>query len=117
MVCVSIAPICRVFVIPCSLIRVIPYYICIGIRFCGMRQYQISGDTIVIYMNDSTIDYAHVIQYAFAVQHLDSTYYNQLKGNDLKAYFEGQAVRQIDVEGNAESIFYPLDNGAMIGFE
>lgn len=79
------------------------------------EQYQISGDTIVIYMNDSTIDYAHVIQYAFAVQHLDSTYYNQLKGNDLKAYFEGQAVRQIDVEGNAESIFYPLDNGAMIG--
>ena len=65
------------------------------------EQYQISGDTIVIYMNDSTIDYAHVIQYAFAVQHLDSTYYNQLKGNDLKAYFE--------------SIFYPLDNGAMIG--
>ena len=79
------------------------------------EQYQISGDTIVIYMNDSTIDYAHVIQYAFAVQHLDSSYYNQLKGNDLKAYFEGQAVRQIDVEGNAESIFYPLDNGAMIG--
>ena len=58
------------------------------------EQYQISGDTIVIYMNDSTIDYAHVIQYAFAVQHLDSSYYNQLKGNDLKAYFEGQTVRQ-----------------------
>ena len=80
------------------------------------EQYQISGDTIVIYMNDSTIDYAHVIQYAFAVQHLDSTYYNQLKGNDLKAYFEGQAVRQIDVEGNAESIYYPLESdGAKIG--
>lgn len=79
------------------------------------EQYQISGDTIVVYMNDSTIEYAHVIQYAFAVQHLDSSYFNQLKGNDLKAYFEGKAVRQIDVEGNAESIFYPLDNGEMIG--
>lgn len=80
------------------------------------EQYQLYGDTIVIYMNDSTIDYAHVIQFAFAVQHVDSTYYNQLKGNDLKAYFEGQAIRQIDVEGNAESIFYPLENdGAKIG--
>lgn len=80
------------------------------------EQYQLYGDTIVIYMNDSTIDYAHVIQFAFAVQHIDSTYYNQLKGNDLKAYFEGQAVRQIDVEGNAESIFYPLEeDGAKIG--
>ncbi len=79
------------------------------------ENYQLSGDTIVLYMNDSTIDHAHVIQYAFAVQHLDSSYYNQLKGNDLKAYFERQAVRQIDVEGNAESVFYPLDNGEMIG--
>lgn len=80
------------------------------------QQYQLYGDTIVIYMNDSTIDYAHVIQFAFAVEHLDSTYYNQLKGSDLKAYFEGQSVRQIDVEGNAESIYYPLDgDGAKIG--
>lgn len=80
------------------------------------EQYQIYGDTIEIFMNDSAIDYAHVKQFAFAVQHIDSTYYNQLKGNDLKAYFEGQAVRQIDVEGNAESIFYPLENdGAKIG--
>ena len=80
------------------------------------EQYQLYGDTIEIYMNDSTIDYAHVIQFAFAVQHLDSSYYNQLKGNDLKAYFEGQTVRQIDVEGIAESIYYPLEgDGAKIG--
>lgn len=80
------------------------------------EQYQLYGDTIEIYMNDSTIDYAHVIQFAFAVQHLDSSYYNQLKGNDLKAYFEGQTVRQIDVVGNAESIYYPLEgDGAKIG--
>lgn len=80
------------------------------------EQYQMYGDTIAVYMNDSTIDYAHVIQFAFAAQHVDSTYYNQLKGNDLKAYFNGQAVRQIDVEGNAESIFYPLEkDGAKVG--
>lgn len=80
------------------------------------EQYQMYGDTIALFMNDSTIDYAHVIQFAFAAQHLDSTYYNQLKGNDLKAYFDNQAIRQIDVAGNAESIFYPLENdGAKIG--
>ena len=80
------------------------------------EQYQLYGDTIAIYMNDSTIEYAHVIQFAFAAQHVDSTYYNQLKGNDLKAYFEGQALSQIDVAGNAESIFYPLEkDGAKVG--
>ena len=80
------------------------------------EQYQLYGDTIAIYMNDSTIEYAHVIQFAFAAQHVDSTYYNQLKGNDLKAYFEGQALSRIDVAGNAESIFYPLEkDGAKVG--
>ena len=80
------------------------------------EQYQLYGDTIAIYMNDSTIEYAHVIQFAFAAQHVDSSYYNQLKGTDLKAYFEGQAVHQIDVAGNAESIFYPLEkDGAKVG--
>lgn len=80
------------------------------------EQYQLYGDTIAIYMNDSTIEYAHVIQFAFVAQHVDSSYYNQLKGNDLKAYFEGQAVHQIDVAGNAESIFYPLEkDGAKVG--
>jgi lipopolysaccharide assembly outer membrane protein LptD (OstA) len=77
--------------------------------------YQIYGDTILVYMNDSTVDYAHIIQFAFAVQFLDTTYYNQLKGNDMVAYFEGNTMRQIDVSGNAESIFYPVDNGSMAG--
>lgn len=80
------------------------------------EQYQLYGDTILLYMNDSTIDHAHVKQFAFAIQELDTAYYNQLKGNDLKAYFNGQAVRQIDVEGNAESIFYPIESdGSMVG--
>ena len=80
------------------------------------EQYQLYGDTIAIYMNDSTIEYAHVIQFAFAAQHVDSTYYNQLKGNDLKAYFENQELRRIDVNGNAELNYYPLENdGSKVG--
>ena len=80
------------------------------------EQYQLYGDTIAIYMNDSTIEYAHVIQFAFAAQHVDSSYYNQLKGNDLKAYFEGQELRRIDVNGNAELNYYPLEkDGAKVG--
>lgn len=79
-------------------------------------EYQMFGDTIFVYLNDSTIDFAHIKQFAFAVQELDSLSYNQLKGNDLKAYFEGKSVRQIDIEGNAESIYYPVEeDGTVIG--
>ena len=80
------------------------------------EQYQLYGDTILIYMADSVVDYAHVKQFAFAVQQVDTGYYNQLKGTDLKAFFAGRSVRQIDVSGNAESIFYPIeDDGSMVG--
>lgn len=80
------------------------------------EQYQIFGDTILIFMNDSSIDRAHVKQFAFAIQQVDSVSFNQLKGNDLMAYFEGQAVRRIDVSGNAESIFFPMEkDGSMVG--
>lgn len=78
------------------------------------EQYQIYGDTILIFMNDSSIDFAHVKQFAFAIQQIDSTAFNQLKGNDLKAYFEGQVVNQIDVSGNAND-FLPIGEGRFDG--
>nr|WP_300240277.1 OstA-like protein [Massilibacteroides sp.] len=80
------------------------------------EQYQILGDTILIFMGDSAIDYAHVKEYAFSSQYIDSTYYNQLKGSDLKAYFEGETVKQIDIAGNAEMLYYPIEkDGSFIG--
>ncbi|MDU1904492.1 MAG: OstA-like protein [Dysgonomonas sp.] len=68
---------------------------------------QILGDTITVYFNDSTVEMAHVRPNAFAIQDFDSLHYNQLKGRDLKAYFENKDIKHILVEGNAESIFYP----------
>ncbi len=71
--------------------------------------YQLTGDTIQIFMNDSTVDFVHVIDYAFAMEKVDSTYFNQLKGNDLKAYFDAGELKKIYVSGNAETIFYPME--------
>lgn len=80
------------------------------------EQYQLNGDTIVIHLNDTTIDHVHVQQFAFAIQQIDSTAFNQLKGKDLKAFFNGQVVERIEVAGNAESIFFPLEkDGSMVG--
>ncbi len=77
--------------------------------------YQMNGDTIILFFNDSTIEKVHVINYAFAVEKLDSTYYNQLKGRNLVAYFEGREMRKVDIDGNAETIYYPIDNGSFVG--
>jgi hypothetical protein len=79
------------------------------------NEYQLYGDTILVFMNDTAIDHARIYPFAMAAQQLDSTYYDQLKGQEMIAYFEGQAIKQVYVSGNAESIFYPIDEGGMIG--
>lgn len=77
---------------------------------------QIFGDTIDIYFNDSTIEMAHIKKFAFSIEQKDSIHFNQLKGRDLKAFFENKEIKHILVEGNAESIFYPEEKDAtMIG--
>ena len=77
---------------------------------------QLTGDSILIYMADSTIDHVHVPSSAFVIQEVDSGYYNQLGGNDLKAYFHGKNIEHIDIDGNAESIYYLQEkDSTMIG--
>ena len=77
---------------------------------------QLFGDTIIMYMTDDGVEYVHVPTSAFVVQEVEADYYNQLGGNDLKAYFEGKNISRMDIDGNAESIFYPLEkDNTMIG--
>ena len=72
--------------------------------------YQIFGDTIKVYMNDSTIDWAHIPDFAFATQQKDTAFFDQLSGKDLKAYFVNGDISQVDVSGNVQTIFYPQES-------
>ena len=77
---------------------------------------QVLGEKIIFYMNDSTIDWAHVIGQALFVQWNDSVHFNQISGREMKAYFNAGEIDYADVNGNVEAIFYPLDSdSAMIG--
>jgi hypothetical protein len=80
-----------------------------------------NGDTIKILFNDSTIERMDVLRYSFAIQQLesaiDSSYFNQLKGRNLTAYFQNGEIYKMYVDGNAESIYYPIDekDGSFVG--
>lgn len=78
------------------------------------ENYQITGDTIRIHMNDSTVDWALIPGSAFAAQHKDSVFYDQVSGKELKAWFEQGQLRQIDVNGNAQTIFYPQERDSTL---
>lgn len=68
---------------------------------------QISGDTIDIFLNDSTIDYMHVKRYSFSIEDKDSIHYNQLKARSMKMFFKGKKLNRVLAEGNVETIAYP----------
>jgi lipopolysaccharide export system protein LptA len=72
--------------------------------------YQITGDLIKILFNDSIVERVDVIERAFAIEELEPTYFNQLRGRNLTAFFLDGELYQIDVEGNTESIYYPFDD-------
>ena len=77
---------------------------------------QVLGEKIIFYLNDSTIDWTHVIGQALFVQKNDSVHYNQIAGREMKAYFKNGEIDYADVKGNVEAVFYPLDaDSAMIG--
>jgi len=57
---------------------------------------QLLGEKIMIYMNDSTIDWAHIQNQALSVEQLDSTSYNQVTGKEMKAWFQGGEMRKAE---------------------
>ena len=77
---------------------------------------QLLGEEVKVYMNDSTIDWAHIINQALAVEQKDSIHYNQVTGKEMKAFFQDGDMRRVDVNGNVLIVFYPEEkDSTMIG--
>ena len=75
---------------------------------------QLLGEEIMVYMNDSTIDWAHIQNQALSVEQLDSLNYNQVSGKDMKAYFEGGEMKQVDVIGTVRLVYYPMEKDSTL---
>lgn len=77
---------------------------------------QLSGDTIRALMSNGELDKVIVTQPAFVCEKEDSVKFNQLSGKELIAYIRQEELKQIDINGNAQSIFYPKEeDGTLIG--
>ena len=78
---------------------------------------QISALHIDIFFRDSTVDYAHGVGECIAIQQQTPRYFNQMAGKEMFAYIRDGEVTRIDVNGNAETVFFPQDenNGEWLG--
>ena len=71
---------------------------------------QIFGNEILVHFNDSTVDYAELPNSAFVAEHLGEIYFNQLSGKKMKAFFENEEMRRLEVDGNALVLLLPMEN-------
>lgn len=76
---------------------------------------QITGDTIFMFPSDSVDFKVRVVDNSMIVQQVDSIHFNQMSGKEIVGYIVDQKLNFLEILGNAESVFYPEDNGNLIG--
>jgi lipopolysaccharide export system protein LptA len=77
---------------------------------------QLVGEEILIYTNDSTIDWAHINGQALSVEEIDSVHYNQVSGKEMKAYFRDGEMHKVDVIGSVRVVYYPMEKDSTLMF-
>jgi hypothetical protein len=58
---------------------------------------------------DQQLDRIFLYSNAFILNSPDEIFFNQIKGKDIIARFREGELRKMDVEGNAEALYYALD--------
>lgn len=71
---------------------------------------QFSGDTIRMLLKNKRLDRIWLRQNALVVNSDDGQFFNQIKGRNTTAYFRDNQVNNMWVEGNAEAVYYALDD-------
>lgn len=77
---------------------------------------QILGEVIRVYMNDTTVEWAHVENQALIVEKVGEEHYNQISGREVKAYFVNGNIDKSDVIGNVMVVYYYSEAGDSIAF-
>lgn len=68
---------------------------------------QQTGDTIHVQFKNKKINNAQIFPNAFIVkQEADTTKFNQIKGKTITAFFNDGEIKNLYVDGNAESIYF-----------
>lgn len=77
---------------------------------------QITADTIQILVNEGTIDRLNAKVNSFIISEDSTTNYNQIKGRMMTAFFAGKTIKNVDVAGNGETIYFVADEANMTKF-
>jgi len=71
---------------------------------------QFSADTIHIQLVEKKVNRIYLFRNSFMINSPDEVYFNQIKGKNNIVFFENDEVRRMKVNGNAESIYFAVDD-------
>ncbi len=70
---------------------------------------QFYADTVLMQMKNEEIDKIYLNNNAYIINSPDEIYFNQIRGKNMTAYFKNDELQKMRVIGNAESIYYIID--------
>ena len=80
------------------------------------KEQQVSAKHIEVFIKDSVIDRAHLVDAAFVTREVDPIRYDQMSGKEMYAYMKDGEMTHVSVSGNAETVFFPKEeDGTLMG--
>jgi lipopolysaccharide export system protein LptA len=79
------------------------------------EQNQLTADSMALFTKNQQTDRLELYNASFVTNRIDTLRFNQIKGDNLTAYFKDDEVYKISVKGNGESIYYLLDGEELAG--
>ncbi len=74
------------------------------------KENQMKADTIHVQMDNNKMDRMYLRTNAFVVSQDSLLNFNQIKGRNMMAKFDSSEVKKIIIDGNAESIYFALND-------
>ncbi|MGB0525055.1 MAG: OstA-like protein [Flammeovirgaceae bacterium] len=75
---------------------------------------QMEADTIFAKLRANQIDKMYLTKKSFITSVDSLKNFNQIKGRNMEATFKKSTIRKVDVNGNAQSIYFALDNDTLL---
>lgn len=77
---------------------------------------QLLGEEIRIYMDTASIDWVNVINQTLYAERMADAEYNQIRGQEMRFFFDNGKLGEMQVVGSVEVRYYPVDgDGLMMG--
>jgi lipopolysaccharide export system protein LptA len=77
-----------------------------------MDSTQLSADTILMYLRDKKVYLVELLQNALVINANEPGVYNQMRGRKITAHLDSNKLKQVFIDGNAESIYFLQDDSS-----